>query len=1661
MNLLSKTSLRNLGLSVLSAAVLSACGGGGSCVGCSNGGASGYNLVVDSTSPVPVINGNTQQFYVYVTNTGKGNATNLNWNLSNTVTPKTSLFSKIKSLAGFSDKQLKDSTADPISIVDASDCTNVNGGQNCRILMNATSAAALVLEAKSSTSSGSTSAIVQSTVSSYTYKTPSGIDPVGTGVLTLSSLTAINYGDGFAGSSFFIMNNGSSSVSLDNAPLGTLPAGIKLADKVNNCPNPLPSGQACQVRLTADNSVTGSSGAGTTTPVNLVPEGKVNGVELPAQQSQNLIVSNEKVGYPSLSKPVIIATQTGDSSATGVISNTGSASMTIDTLTSSSSILVIEDDNCSGKTLPAGASCTYKTIVDYSSLHGDGSGVVTVPYNDGKKNGTTETDTSWTYVPTFVSNPGVTITSSGNLTQDNRTQTITIKNTGNVPLNNITAPDITPSNSQVALNGDCPSPLALGDSCIYTLTYTPVAPSQNTSVSIKGVSASYEDEYHNTKILLSDSSTSVDLSSTFTGFIKTGGDISLDGTTKSKTITLENKGTYDATLSNIGVSGTNLQLGSGTCANGTTLKVGGTCTLTVALTDGVTAGSGNGNLNVTYDNHDGNPETKATSNIDWTIGSVPSLKVSFAQSNLFVAVGGTQDVEVTLENDGNDPFTNITLPTLPAGFSWVAPTTNACSLNGTQSLALNTSCKLTLRYAPTSAVSGQTVTIGKFSATTASGSYNSASDYSVTETAATNNALGGIPSNGITQSPTWVTPNQSNEIVIRNNSGREITFTGTSVSDGLPVTASGCSGKLAAGVSCTLKVAGTYTANASGSVAVNYTDNGVAFSQSVNVTATYAQKPTINPGLTVTRDPSGELAVLNNGTGQPITLTLTNTTTVTNQQSSSDGTLKVLASSLLPTGGDLSYEVQTDGNNCPIDANGYIILSNAEAPANSCTYKVVAKSTGTAGTSGSSTASPSYKSQTYSDTSTTPSEQNNTSSSDYGVSYTILAPTASLSTPTLVDSTTSGNLQNVEQGTTPSPTIKFKLKNVGATSVAGSITATPTVAGLTIDTSACANLAPNAECEISVTMDPSSPVSGNLKDITLNFGNGATAGTPVALPDLPYSVIVTAAPAISMSMSVANCQNGTAKDATLTNLTTLPTCNINTGASNLAPVVTLTFTNTGAGAAKNFIVTPTDLKAALGSNYDQTLTGTCATSGTTGTTLAATNGSCTVIISPTSANTNVGTNSATTQYDIAGTDGISLVNVPYSYKYGTNSISSPSNLSASVGLDSNVVPATLSITSTDNPLNIKLGATSKDLTVTASDWYTTPANPKFSFSPANAGLTASACDFAGGNSTCTTKLTVGSTVAINSYSIKATSGSVSSSALAFTVIGPWVPVGSAGFSAGTAASTSLAIAADGTPYVAYQDRGNSFKATVMKFNGISWETVGSAGFSAGTASFTSLALAADGTPYVAYRDGANRSKATVMKFNGSSWVTVGSAGFSAGSASTTSLALAADGTPYVAYEDYANSNKATVMKFNGSSWVNVGNAGFSAGSVVSISLVIAVDGTPYVAYGGDSGATVKKFDGSLWVNVGNPDFSARQAYYTSLALAADGTPYVAYQDVGNSSKATVMKFNGSLWETVGNAGFSADVVYDTSLALVADGTPYVAYEDSANSLKATVMKYAP
>ncbi|WP_417909235.1 hypothetical protein [Candidatus Electronema sp. PJ] len=98
----------------------------------------------------------------------------------------------------------------------------------------------------------------------------------------------------------------------------------------------------------------------------------------------------------------------------------------------------------------------------------------------------------------------------------------------------------------------------------------------------------------------------------------------------------------------------------------------------------------------------------------------------------------------------------------------------------------------------------------------------------------------------------------------------------------------------------------------------------------------------------------------------------------------------------------------------------------------------------------------------------------------------------------------------------------------------------------------------------------------------------------------------------------------------------------------------------------------------------------------------------------------------------------------------------------------------------------------------------------------------------------------------------------------------WVRIGKAGFSPGQALNIDMALDRSGRPHVAYVNGDlhgpSSWKASAMQFNGRSWVQIGKAGFSAGEAYETSLAIDSRSTHYVAYKDYANDGRISVMKF---------------------------------------------------------------------------------------------------------------------------------------------------------------------------------------------------
>ena len=290
----------------------------------------------------------------------------------------------------------------------------------------------------------------------------------------------------------------------------------------------------------------------------------------------------------------------------------------------------------------------------------------------------------------------------------------------------------------------------------------------------------------------------------------------------------------------------------------------------------------------------------------------------------------------------------------------------------------------------------------------------------------------------------------------------------------------------------------------------------------------------------------------------------------------------------------------------------------------------------------------------------------------------------------------------------------------------------------------------------------------------------------------------------------------------------------------------------------------------------------------------------------------------------------------------------------------------------------------------------------------------------------------------------------------------WDLLNSKGISVDNAKYTSLAVANNNTPYIAYQDEAVGGKATVKKYNGTDWTAVGTIGLSPGQAEFTSIRTK-NNVPYLAYKDLSSAGKASVQKFNGTNWEFVGGQGFSNGEVFSTAIAFGGTNAPYVVYKDVANANKITVKTFNGTTWVTVGNQGFSAGQVFDTSIAVTSNNTIYVAYKdvvNGNKITVQGFNGTFWQVLGTAGFSNGEVNYPKITVDGGDIPQVVYQDISYSKKAIVKRFNGAIWENLGAVtGISSGQVDYTDIATDTNNLPYILYRDATNRYKATVQKF--
>ncbi len=361
--------------------------------------------------------------------------------------------------------------------------------------------------------------------------------------------------------------------------------------------------------------------------------------------------------------------------------------------------------------------------------------------------------------------------------------------------------------------------------------------------------------------------------------------------------------------------------------------------------------------------------------------------------------------------------------------------------------------------------------------------------------------------------------------------------------------------------------------------------------------------------------------------------------------------------------------------------------------------------------------------------------------------------------------------------------------------------------------------------------------------------------------------------------------------------------------------------------------------------------------------------------------------------------------------------------------------------------------------------------------------------------------------------------------------GIWHIVGDQPVSPGEASYTSFSAAPDGTLYIAFADKTNGDKATVMAFNKIEnkWHYVGPKGFSDGATSYESLAIAPDGTPYVAFTN-ATKSQNLIMYYNKSldKW----SLFYNLDGNGRNSISFSPNGDLYYSFtrgglsliKKYNKSNnqwapldfwsfiftQCSGKSINSStldpiisndyyyvltskcdssqqgqdplnihdSYVWYDNLNSSNSSIISAvihinqssnyrKLAISNDNNFYIAFADNynqqkASAMVYDQTNNKWNYLGQQFISPGETNYGSLSIAPDNTPYFIFSDHANEDKASVVVYNkaNNQWIYMNGQQFvSSGAAIEEKIVIAKDGTPYISFKDMANGGKATVMAY--
>lgn len=384
---------------------------------------------------------------------------------------------------------------------------------------------------------------------------------------------------------------------------------------------------------------------------------------------------------------------TSGAAQTATLSNTGTAALTIGTLSTGSTEYAVSGGTCAaGGSLAAGTNCSINLGFTPSAAGTRSASLVVTHNAAGGQSSTSLSGTGVALNPVIGVSP-TTLSFSQTVATTSLAQTVTVSNSGNAALaiSGLTLSGAQAAEFQIASGGTCAvgASVATGGSCTVKLAFAPAA----TGARSASLAISHNAAGSPSSVALGGSGTAtpqpaISLNATSLSFTSQV----LGSTSANQAVTVGNSGTAPLTLSSLvltGAAAADFTRG-GTCTSPGTVVVGGSCTVAFTFTPGA-VGARSATLTLGSDASNGAAVLALSGN--GAAAPAPAVGLSpgsLAFGNQTVGVASSAR-SVTLSNSGSGALAI-------SGISATAPfgVTHTCGA----SLAAGASCTLSVSFTP-------------------------------------------------------------------------------------------------------------------------------------------------------------------------------------------------------------------------------------------------------------------------------------------------------------------------------------------------------------------------------------------------------------------------------------------------------------------------------------------------------------------------------------------------------------------------------------------------------------------------------------------------------------------------------------------------------------------------------------------------------------------------------------------------------------------------------------------------------------------------------------------------------------------------------------------------------------------------------------------------